>query len=110
MAGYLKVFIPTHAMKLHGWGTRSAVPGRGSRFARMPTLATIKQSRRWGTRSLNGLGGGGFWCDFLDSGKGGVGLGVLCGAGEVEVLFHGAAGAGGVVGADGAVDLAVHLG
>lgn len=39
-----------------------------------------------------------------------VDLGVLCGAGEVQVLLHGVAGLGGVVGADGAVDLAVHFG
>ena len=41
---------------------------------------------------------------------GGFVLRCLGHAGLVEVLLHGAAGLGGVVGADGAVDLAVHLG
>jgi hypothetical protein len=39
-----------------------------------------------------------------------IGFGGLGGAGEIEMLLHGLAGFGGVVGADGAVDLAVHLG
>src|ERR1039457_1029803 len=51
-----------------------------------------------------GIGGG------VGRGLRGVGLGGLGHAGEVEVLLHGELGLGRVVGADGAVDFAVHLG
>jgi hypothetical protein len=69
---------------------------------------------RWQMRArLSGRGGfggrGWLGSGFVCSG-GCFGFGGLGDAGEVEVLLHGAAGLGGVVGADGAVDLAVHLG
>jgi len=60
--GWESVYIPTHRKSRDGWGTRSVVAGEIPGFARMPTLATIRPSLRWGTRIGGGSGevGGGY--------------------------------------------------
>ena len=126
-------YIPIHTAVVlpYVWGTRGCwwwFVGSADRFA-MAHLNRDKTAVKMGHPALyipmsqgRDMGHPGFMYGvpgFLGgSGGGGCGggwgwEGGFCGlghAGEVEVLLHGLAGLLGVMGADGAVDFAVHLG
>ncbi len=81
--------MPTHAMRLHEWGTR------------LSDGLLKGDCAGWLAGGLDGIGLGVHLC---------VEFRVLGLAGFVEMLFHDAACLDGVAGADSAEDLAVHLG